>query len=306
MFSVRQKREIANKIQLILRETNHPELPQGEIQFLLHVEGSSPTSWADIKNNGAVSNPSVNPWNEAQDYQNMDYKLNIQSIFDSIDGEMNGFGGAGELSTFVRLKGCQLQCNYCDTKYSQSSEPENWMFIDEIIQQIHFPKVTITGGEPLLQKKGVEELCSGLVYGKSCFISVETNGTIQPTFFLDRIRYVVDFKLPSSGMIKHMKSIVFASLRAIDVIKFVISDEEDYKYAKMLIQEHPSWIAKKVMSPTVNFEGYSFEELSEEGIPSTIMDWPRQLAEMMIKDKVDAQLSLQLHKILWPGTKEER
>ena len=67
MFSVRQKREIADKIQAILRETNHPELPDGEISFSLHVDGAGAWSWADIKNNGSVVNPGVNPWNEAQD-----------------------------------------------------------------------------------------------------------------------------------------------------------------------------------------------------------------------------------------------
>jgi hypothetical protein len=66
MFSVAQKRAIATAVQLILRETNHPELPDGEIQFLLHVDGAAPWSWADIRNNGAVLNPDVNPWNEEQ------------------------------------------------------------------------------------------------------------------------------------------------------------------------------------------------------------------------------------------------
>lgn len=66
MFSVAQKREIAEKVQRILRETQHPELPDGEIPFLLHVEGAAAWSWADIRNNGAVQNPGVNPWNEAQ------------------------------------------------------------------------------------------------------------------------------------------------------------------------------------------------------------------------------------------------
>ena len=64
MFSVKQKREIADKVQTILRETGHPELPEGEIPFLLHVGGASPISWADIRNNGAVKNPGVNPHNE--------------------------------------------------------------------------------------------------------------------------------------------------------------------------------------------------------------------------------------------------
>lgn len=64
MFSVKQKREIAEKVQKILRETNHPELPEGEIQFLLKVDGKESWSWAEIRNNGAVRNPDENPWNE--------------------------------------------------------------------------------------------------------------------------------------------------------------------------------------------------------------------------------------------------
>ena len=61
MFSVNQKREISEKIQKLLRETNHPELPKGEISFHLHVNGAESWSWADIKNNDAVQNPSINP-----------------------------------------------------------------------------------------------------------------------------------------------------------------------------------------------------------------------------------------------------
>lgn len=57
MFSVRQKREIADAVQKILRDTGHPELPQGEISFHLHVDGAEAWSWADIRNNGAVTNP---------------------------------------------------------------------------------------------------------------------------------------------------------------------------------------------------------------------------------------------------------
>jgi len=67
MFSVKQKREISEAVQAILRATAHPELPEGEINFDLHVWGAQSWSWADIKNNGAVDVPSVNPWNEAQD-----------------------------------------------------------------------------------------------------------------------------------------------------------------------------------------------------------------------------------------------
>jgi len=67
MFSVRQKRAIADAVQKTLRDTGHPELPNGEIRFNLHVCGAAEWSWADIRNNGAITALSVNPWNELQD-----------------------------------------------------------------------------------------------------------------------------------------------------------------------------------------------------------------------------------------------
>ena len=75
MFSVRQKREISEAVQKILRETNHPELPKGEISFNLHVKGAADWSWADILNNGAISKPSVNPHNEAMDKSAIDVSI---------------------------------------------------------------------------------------------------------------------------------------------------------------------------------------------------------------------------------------
>ena len=71
MFSIRQKQEIADAVQKILRATNHPELPEGEIKFLLHVDGAESWSWADIRNNGSINLEEAktwaNPWNERQD-----------------------------------------------------------------------------------------------------------------------------------------------------------------------------------------------------------------------------------------------
>lgn len=80
MFSVAQKRSIADAVQRILRETNHPELPAGEIQFSLHVDGAEAWSWADIRNNGAVTNPGVNPWNEAQEARSKSIETAAQKI----------------------------------------------------------------------------------------------------------------------------------------------------------------------------------------------------------------------------------
>jgi hypothetical protein len=67
MFSVQQKRKISDAVQTILRDTNHPELPPGEIEFSLHVNGLEDWSWADIKNNEACPTPTINAWNEMQD-----------------------------------------------------------------------------------------------------------------------------------------------------------------------------------------------------------------------------------------------
>ena len=70
MFSIRQKRKISDAIQNVLASTNHPELPEGEIKFYLHVEGRGSWSYADIENNGAVINPSINPYDEILDTNN--------------------------------------------------------------------------------------------------------------------------------------------------------------------------------------------------------------------------------------------
>jgi hypothetical protein len=77
MFSLEQKREIASAVQKILRDTNHPELPTGEIQFELHVLGKEGWSYADIRNNGAVPNPTINPHNQAQDKRNTPTRIAV-------------------------------------------------------------------------------------------------------------------------------------------------------------------------------------------------------------------------------------
>ena len=74
MFSIQQKIDIAEKVQKILKETNHPELPEGEIQFQLHVNGAEGWSWADIHNNGVVLNPEANPFNEMQGKKGIERK----------------------------------------------------------------------------------------------------------------------------------------------------------------------------------------------------------------------------------------
>lgn len=248
-------------------------------------------------------------------------KLNVQAIFESIDGEVNGFNGAGQISTFIRLKGCNLRCKYCDTKYSQDDKPENWMTIDEVLEQVRTKKVTITGGEPLLQYKSLEPLLERLL-NDDCKISIETNGSIDLDFWKygnkynwvwtdENLRFIIDCKLLSSGMSGYMSIKRFAKLRDIDVIKFVIADEKDYEMACELVSlntEDSYWQAKIVFSPAITIQylcGIS-PDFEHVHVPVVDSRWPRQLAEMMIRDKIDAQFGLQIHKVLWPDVREEK
>jgi len=230
-------------------------------------------------------------------------KLNIQSIFHSIDGEINGFLGSGQLSTFIRLKGCNLRCLWCDTKYAQESTPPNWMTIPEIVKQIKFPKVTLTGGEVFVQKTEVEELINTLIFSKGpeYTISVETNGTIVPTLFWTRLRYIMDLKLPSSRMMDKMNPDAFNSLREEDIIKFVVSDWNDYNCAVDIIKTNPQWNAKTTISPAIRII-YPYASL----LPAIDMSWPKELSEKVIEDGYVDSFSLQMHKCIWPGSTEEK
>ena len=224
--------------------------------------------------------------------------LYIQAIFNAIDGEANGFKGLGELSTFIRLKGCNLKCVYCDTRYAQNvEENDKKICIKDILAWPDMlNKITITGGEPLIQEE-VEVLVYTLL-GEGKRVSVETNGTQHVFGAPDdyNLRFVVDYKLPSSGMEDKMVSEVFSSLRSCDVIKFVIADFDDYYIARGLVAASGWSNAKKVFSPAIEDQ-------------DNYTGWPATLAQIMINDAKmlgNTQYSLQLHKILWPNAKFER
>lgn len=231
-------------------------------------------------------------------------ELFIQAIFNAIDGEVNGFMGAGQLCTFIRLKGCNLQCNYCDTDYARKVDitTETPMDFNEVIKWPDMlEKVTITGGEPLIQPS-----CEALIHSlamKGKQVTVETNGSVLlPPFhdnldeYYNLLRYVVDYKLPSSGMEGFMQSEIFGNLRACDVVKFVIADFTDYYIARGIVTTSGWSNARKVFSPAV------VDQTDYTG-------WPATLAQMMIEDAHvlgDVQYSLQLHKVLWPNATVER
>ncbi|WP_443868169.1 radical SAM protein [Megasphaera sp.] len=126
----------------------------------------------------------------------MNYSLCVNEIFDSIDGEGKK---AGQLATFIRLCGCNLRCSYCDTAYAFNEGRH--MDIADIIAQVSYPNVTLTGGEPLCQD--IHALLEGL---KGHSVNIETNGSmdIEPYFKYDHVWFTVDYKSLSFKKIKEM------------------------------------------------------------------------------------------------------
>lgn len=211
--------------------------------------------------------------------------MHVNEIFVSLSGEADGFNRQGHLATFVRLQGCNLHCHWCDTKYASNVDDAEEMSIEKVIAQCMTRHIIITGGEPLLQQEEVNALMIQLT-GLFHLVTLETNGsckiTIDPTRSrYEWLRFVVDYKLDSSGENSAMIPTVFERLRSLDVIKFVIADQQDYRQAQDVLHRYPRWRAHVVFSP----------------IPKG--DWPAELANIMINDTLeDIQLSLQLHKQL--------
>lgn len=215
-------------------------------------------------------------------------KMKVYQIFSSIDGEVNAFH-QGALSVFVRLAGCNLNCSFCDTRYARGFDCGKDMPIDAVLKEIKrhgIKKVTITGGEPLLQQDEVNLLCRGLL-DTHC-ISIETNGSIIPDLIHKDVSYVLDFKLEGSGMMDRMNYPAFENLRPIDFVKFVISDEKDYLTAHNIIKTLKWKGCRAIMA---------FSPLMAIGRSPGLN--PDDLIRWMKEFPVDwAVLNVQLHKVL--------
>ena len=206
--------------------------------------------------------------------------LYVNEIFDSIEGEGKR---AGELATFIRLTGCNLRCSYCDTAYAfKEGTP---MTVQEILDKVHYPNVTLTGGEPLMQD--IRALLEAL---RSHNVNIETNGSlnIQNYFDLDNVFFTVDFKCGTSGMTKEMLPHNFKHLRKRDVLKFVVGSEEDLQQAKALYLFHYDNLRNRqvYVSPV-------FEKIE-----------PAEIVEFMKKEHLRKwRVQLQLHKFIWDPMK---
>lgn len=213
--------------------------------------------------------------------------LNIISIFKSIDGEVNA-QYQGRVTTFIRLSQCNIRCKYCDTTYS--FKKGTVVPLDDVVDEVlgyETDKVTITGGEPLLQLDAVNALIEKLLqYNK--YVSIETNGTIAPTKFLHQgyvVSWVVDYKLPSSGQEDKMNIDAFARLSPNDFVKFLIADRADFDKSIAVRRQLEAAGCQAVFA-------YS----PVEGAANKA-----QVAEWMINEgRGDEVFNLQLHKVIWP------
>ena len=156
-------------------------------------------------------------------------QLRITEIFHSLQGEARTVGLP---TVFVRLTGCPLRCQYCDTAYAFSGG--EMIEQDAILAQVAqygAKYVTVTGGEPLAQP-GCKALLSALA-DEGYEVSLETSGALDIAGVDPRISVVMDLKTPDSGeMSRNLLSNV-DHLKPLDQVKFVICSREDYQWAKM-------------------------------------------------------------------------
>jgi len=209
--------------------------------------------------------------------------LKVNEIFYSIQGEGNA---AGLPCVFVRLTYCNLRCTYCDTEYAFYDGEEKTL--DEIIDEVKKYKcklVEITGGEPLVQEESLElmrRLCDA-----GFNVMLETGGSLSIKNVDTRVKMIMDFKCPSSGMEKKNFYENVNYLKKADEVKFVIGNREDYDWAKEIISGY-NLISKCEILFSVVF-----------GVVE-----PVKLVEWILEDKLDVRFQLQMHKYIWhPQTK---
>lgn len=206
--------------------------------------------------------------------------LLVSEIFRSIQGEGSR---AGRPCSFVRLVGCNLRCDWCDSRYAyHGGENMSLTTILEQLEQLEYRLVMLTGGEPLLQPAApllLERLCQA---GYETLL--QTNGTRDISALDRRVIRCMDIKCPGSGQGNSLLRSNIAALRPSDEVKFVLANKADYHFARRLIWEHNlSSRCSVVLQPAWG-----------------LLDGA-DLAQWMLADALDARLGLQLHKILWPA-----
>ncbi len=204
--------------------------------------------------------------------------LRITEIFFSIQGETSKIGLP---TVFIRLTGCPLRCQYCDTSYAFYGGEV--MLFEDIIHQVtkfNCKDVCVTGGEPLAQansKKLLKDLAD-----LDFQVSLETGGSISLKEIDERVKIIMDIKTPDSGESTKNRWENLELLKQTDELKIVICSREDYQWSKEIIEQYK--ISEKcpiLFSPCA------------ESID------PRDLAEWILTDQLPIRFQMQIHKILW-------
>jgi 7-carboxy-7-deazaguanine synthase len=208
-------------------------------------------------------------------------RLRVNEIFHSLQGEADAVGYP---TVFVRLTGCPLRCQYCDTEYAFHAG--DWLDLEAILETVlgyGTEHVCVTGGEPLAQPnclRLLERLCD-----RGLKVSLETSGALDIAAVDQRVSRVVDVKTPGSHEAARNRIDNFGLLTPRDQLKFVICSREDYDWSKAFLLEHGlSERTRVLFSP-------SYNEVS-----------PRALADWILADRLPVRFQLQLHKVLWGDT----
>lgn len=220
-------------------------------------------------------------------------KYKVVEIFDSIEGEGKR---AGELCTFVRFYGCNLNCSYCDTPYGKDGGKYTEMDIEDIIGKLHHINVTLTGGEPLIQPQ-IEVLIAALA-GLGYSVNIETNGTKSKTDFTGKVFYTMDWKCPSSGMNFRMNLRHLCVLSKYDVLKFVVGTEKDLLEVEKVLCD----LRRTFGSANGNLDNMPYIYISPvfgQMEPARIVDFMKSNLQYFKKLRVQ----LQLHKFIWDPNK---
>lgn len=207
--------------------------------------------------------------------------MKLNEIFESIDGE--GLR-TGELVTFVRLTGCNLRCNYCDTKYAFNEGVQvNVTYILKRLKELGNKKVTLTGGEPLIHN-GIADLISSM---HEYDINIETNGSvdIKPYIGLSNVLLTMDYKTKSSGENSKMLLSNIPILRETDVLKIVMRKEDEAEVFDLLNENKTK--AYVYLSPV--FGDYE---------PSELVTFLKHLKNCGV-DVSKVRVQVQLHKVIW-------
>jgi len=219
-------------------------------------------------------------------------------IYKSVQGESSH---AGRPCIFVRLAGCNLRCSWCDSEYTFTGGYK--LTEDEVVADIAklapVKLIEFTGGEPLLQERQLIPLMERLL-AQGYELMIETSGERPIENVPKEVHKIVDVKCPGSGESGRFRMANLASLTERDELKFVITNRDDYEFARDFIRNN----ALESSGPQILLSpAFSKAPSLERSTANCLLD-PRELVEWMIADGLNARLSLQIHKYIWEPQKK--